>query len=365
MLHLMLTLITILCFIGGCQPKKDNTMKNKEFYIAEKYLKLKDELYYTADQNTLANTKWDILRIKDFEGIAINGPLVIEPEQKDPIPVIAALRHSSLRSYISKFEKNSTLVISDIDCGSVKCIKAFLPEEKMRPEVNVDLNDSSLKTSYSAKITIFDLKELTDIEWEKGNYGIGLISYDFLSNSIEMKVTNVPEREIDRISRIWPMPNPLSGEMEHKKPKKAFPSYENFKNTVSPKKPGINFVIEPTDSNATAPVLYGSFLVKAKPNYLKQEVKHITLSNCSRSVCAIVPVTFIIIRNNQSVPVHQSDWFIPIYGSNKVSAGELLQGNFAISINHELKSTLLPDRYMGYMVLDGKVYGPRPFEWNP
>jgi len=337
--------------------------------LSTQLLNLKNDDYFTCTDKKINELEKTVIRVFDFNGVVINGPELISQKNNEHFPVLVAFRNTCYRDYVSKRKQNCTIVLSDMSSEAVHCFKAF-DLTKSPAGSKVDLNDPSLKTSYSAKIYNFDIKKIIDIEWHRGSYGVSVISYDFGSNSIMVKLEEKPLDEKIGLPHIHPEPNPLScilegGLLSGKKYKKAFPSYERLNIAKPPTTTGINFLIKPNKSKKGNPVLYGSFTVQAKPLYIPKKTIEIDLAEGNtRKINTVVPMTLLVMQNNRSIPAYQLDMGIPFYSDNPVQSGQLIQGQFAIDILQECQNRLEAGKYMAYIVFNGVLFGPQDFEWS-
>lgn len=348
------------------QDKERARSMTTQEQIANTVLKRNDIDYFKFDEEMKDDISWKMLKTM-FSGIAINGPAQINTNQYDKLPIILGRRSSSARNYSFMFRDNCTLVLCDLLTGKVQAKKPFPEKEPVGLITPVKVSPATDNLTFTADVYLFDLKELFEIEWEEGRYSVNALSYDWFSNTVFTELKGKKKEGEETELKIFPKPNPLSGGVTTswifpKKPKEAFPSYEKFKDVTPPQKEGGNFIIS-TKSNKS--IVYGSFKIESKAFHILDKPQMLKLSgNKTRKAIAIIPVTLLFLKRDMPVPI-QFDWGIPIYGNERVQPGSILEGQFAIDIIKEYKSSLPPDMYMGYMVLDGKVYGPRPFEWNP
>lgn len=348
---------------------KDNIKMISPEEISVKLLNLKDDLYFSCPDSKINEMESVLIKTFDFTGVAINGPKTIRQEKNEGFPVLAAFRNSVYRNYVSDRSQNCTLVVTDMVNEAVSCFPAFRVE-KVPIKPSVDQKDPSLKTSFAAKVLLFDLKKVTDFEWHGGTYGISVISYDFGSNSISVGLEDKPLEAKPAVPDIYPEPNPLSGIRESgflsgKKFKKVFPSYEPLDAVKPPKQAGVNFTIKPNKAGKNHPVLYGALMAPAKPLYLLKDTNQIELAEgIQRSVQAVVPMTVLIMCNNQSVPAYQINMGVPIYAERPIQPGEFLNGQFAVDLAEECSGALGKDKYVCYIVFGGILYGPESFEFS-
>lgn len=340
--------------------------------VSARLLNLKDELFFACPDGKISEQEDLLIDLFDFNGVSINGPEIITQAQSEKFPVLAAFRNSVHRNYISDRNHNCTIVLTDMDTEAVHCYQAFhLEKEPVKQPV--DLKDPALKTSFSAKIVQFDLKKMIDFNWHGGTYAISVISFDFASNSIKVDLQDKPPREHPARPHLYPEPNPLSAIQENKlffgkKYKAAFPSYERLDVVKTPTHQGIDFIIKPDTLSekkpAKNPILYGSFLVPSKPLYLPEKTIEIDLADGNaRKIQAVVPMTALFMRNNQSIPAYQLDMGIPVYSDHPLKPGGLMVGQFAVDLIQEGMG-LDSDKYLCYIVLGGVLYGPQPFEFS-
>lgn len=336
--------------------------------LSTQLLNLKNDDYFTCTDTKKSEIEKALIRRFDFNGVVINGPEIISDKNNEHFPILVAFRNTCYRDYVSKHKQNCTIVLTDMSSETVHCFKVF-DIIKTPAKSEVDLSDPALKTSYSAKVYSFDLKKITDIDWHRGSYAVSIISYDFGSNSIIVKLEDKPFDEKTGLPHIHPEPNPLSCILQSsllsgKKYKRAFPSYENLNIAKPPAKTGINFLIKPNKSKKGNPVLYGSFTIPARPLHIPKKTIEIGLAEGNtRKINAVVPMTLLIMQNNRSIPAYQLDMGIPVYSANPIQSGQLIQGQFAIDILQECQNRLDANKYMVYIVFNGVLYGPQDFEW--
>ena len=358
------------------QRKREYNMDSQE-QIASRFLNLTHEQFFGEDDSFLGDIKWKLVDT-DLRGLAINSPKVVMTDTASQLPVVMATCKTGLRGWEVRQKQNCILLSVEKETGTIhfgeifmdikeKSSRAKLPEEKREKP-----DPSSLAAAVAGAYR-FDARQVGNIPWESGKIALSIISYDWVSNTVEVELKAKEQKEPSKIipKEVNPAPNPKAGTKEKwlfgllERDKQVFPSY--IRNSKTPQLlpgQGLSFRIENRRKTRGGLLTCGAFILKANSRHLPDmKVSHQYADGQIRSVSAVVPVTFAIVGLDWPNP-RRFDWAIPVYSNKQIHAGEPLYGYFAIDVFAGSEIKLADGNYAAYIIMDGIIYGPKTFQWS-
>jgi hypothetical protein len=358
------------------QRKREYDMNSQE-QIASRFLNLTHEQFFGDDESFLGDIKWRLVDT-DLRGLAINSPKVVTTDTTDQLPVVMATCKTGLRGWEVRQKQNCILVSVERETDTVhfgevfmdikeKTSRAKLPEEKREKP-----DPSSLAAAVAGAYR-FDARRVGNIPWEPGKIALSVISYDWVSNTVEVELKAKEQKEPSDIipKEVTPAPNPNAGATEKwlfgllERDKQVFPSYvRNSKTPQPPAGQGLSFTIENPGKAGGRLLTCGAFVLKAESRYLPEmRISHKYADGQTRTVSAVVPMTFAIVGLDWPKPV-RFDWAVPVYSDKQVQAGEPIYGYFTIDVLAGSEIKLEDGNYAAYIIMDGITFGPRKFQWS-
>ena len=336
--------------------------------IASTVLNLTDHDFFLQDPSRVGKLDSKLLRT-DFIGVAVNAPKEIRTGQQSKLPLVMGIRAASVRDWDVPIKKNCVLFASDLNTGDVRVCQAnrkrpSTSRAKPRAEATPSRPSEEELEGTDAGVRFFDVVSLLEVPWKSGKYALGMISYDWVSNVVEVELKGESEAEIGAVKEVFPPPNPLpqkKGLLKRAKP--DLPYYEEVWKTPEAPAQGANFVVVASVGEAGQKIdVYGTFVTKAKKHFiLEWPVVHRSVDGRELTAFAVVPMTLLILGLDWAVP-RKYDWAVPVYGSGKTEAGAPLRGYFAIDAIKEQADALPSGKYVAYVILDSGISGPRTFE---
>jgi hypothetical protein len=351
---------------------------NSREQIASTFLKLNHEQFFDHDESLLRGIKSRLLDT-ELMGLAINSPKVIMTDAATELPVVMATCKTGLRGWEVRQKQNCVLFGIDKNSGFIRFgkvfedVKAKISRGKPPPKEVRQKPDASSLPDIVAGAYRFDAKEVLDLPWESGKYALSLISYDWVSNTIEVELKSKEPKKplVITAKKVGPAPSPGAGAKEKRffglleQDVQVFPSYmRNSKTPPPPAGAGLSVRIEDPKKAEGRLLAYGIFVVNAKSHYLPEmRTSHQYTGGRVQNVAAVVPMTFVVVGLDWPVP-KCFDWAIPVYSDKKIQPGQPIHGYFAIDVLSGTEVKLANGNYAAYIIMDGVVYGPAKFDWR-
>ena len=310
---------------------------------------------FLAEEHDFTKREFALLDM-DFEGLAVNAPAMINPARQDRLPVVLATVETTRRQWEVFKGKNLILLACHIESGDLYLDNAYPPPEKMPEDEPFsrqppEPGDTPPYTS-CANIEMFQARERLNLPWEPGSFALAVISYDRVSNVVEVHLKGDQPPETGTAKPVFPAPKP------------NFPSYLPNPKTPKLSGPGLSFTMDTRSDAGAKLVVRGAFSTTAKPHHVPQaDTMESFFDGQPQTVGAVVPLTFLIVGLDWKAPM-RFDWAIPVYSSKKIEPGAVLQGYFAVDVLAENDGKLRPGTNMAYIVMEGAVYGPVEFGWD-
>lgn len=323
--------------------------------ILASILNMTEDEFFSAHQKELAEREFQLIDL-DFWGIVVNAPEKIDVTQRDTLPLFVATRYSGERGWSVQLEHNCLLVSTNLQDGRVQLTKAFVDERELetrwhetppapgQPPAGLPL--------YSAVVRQIDARLRTDMDWDSGRWSLGIIHYDWFSNSVEVTLLGENAAKVKATGPVSPEPDFTDSQL--------LPCYlPTLKNPQLPEK-GLSFTGEFGRSDDEQQLkVYGSFVVTIRDFHLPdQKYIHQFQNGMQQNVAAVIPVTFVLLGLDWDEPL-QFDWAAPIYGE-ALAIGMQARGYFAIDASDSDSGLdLEPGEYLCYVIFDGLIYGPK------
>ena len=327
--------------------------------IVEHILNLSENEFFSADRSTLASRESRLLDT-DFNGVAVNAPRQITTDRREWLPVILAMRFSGERDWKVRLKENCNLVGTNMQNGTVHFSKAFVSEKGLRSKgKNQKVPRGSKPPGLAleaAQLMVLDVRSRLPMEWNTGTWSLGVIYYDWPSNTVEVKLKGEPKGKTPPpVSPVSPAPN--------LRDVKALPSYLPMTKTPESPDSGVSFTVNFFEEHGRQRLsVFGGFAVPVRDFHLpRQTLVHRFKNGRQENVAAVIPATLAVLGLDWDEPL-KFDWAVPVYGE-PLSAGMTARGCFAIEPLAGAKTGQLSvGRYVCYMIMDGRIFGPRRFE---
>jgi hypothetical protein len=187
-----------------------------------------------------------------------------------------------------------------------------------------------------------------------------VINYDWPSNTVVVELKGDQPMQPASARAVSPPPNP-EADSDPKASDLALPSYLPMAKTPQVPERGLSFTIEHRVVQGKPQLFaFGAFVVPVRDFELPVEkVGHQLQEGRQGRVAAVIPATLAVLALDWGEPV-RFDWAIPVYG-DVLKPGAPARGCFAIdALATGNTHSLDPGKYVCYIVMDGRIFGPRP-----
>jgi hypothetical protein len=340
---LLLLGAALFLLVGGDMVRAANSTD-----ILAKALAFTDEEFHHLSPAALA-ARQRLLLSSDYTGIAVNAPASIRTGQHDKLPLVLAMRMSGDRDWEVGLRDNCILVGTNLHTGKVHFANGLASDKELSSRGGRIKQPKGPKPSGLAVVAaqIIELEPRTRLHlpWDAGLWSLGVLYYDWPSNTVTVTLEgNRPaERPVGRA--IFPVST--GGDL---------PSYQPTAKTPPYPVAGAAFTVEAKTVQVQQQlIVHGSFTTTIK-DY------HLTFSPGSgpSGPAAIVPITFVILGLDWKFP-RPFTWAVPVQ-DRSVAPGKIVHGAFAIDAMAGGVTPLDPGRYVAYIIMDGRIFGPQSFQ---
>jgi hypothetical protein len=329
--------------------------------VAEGLLDFRDEEFFGDIEESFGSLENQLLDL-EFEGLAISAPRLVSADQEPSLPVVMATRKSLSRAYEVMQMDNCFFVSADLNTGEVVLAQAFPDLEQPlpgpvgpRPPLPPDIVEGA-----TARLYLLDAYPRLGLPWRPRRMALTVVSYDWVSNTVEVELTGNHEPETGGARWVHPQPaqQPMDGEDED-----LYPSYlQDDRNPEIPDD-GLDFTIDTQLAKSAGLLVRGAFSLIARQCHVPEELEsHAASDGRIYEVGAAVPATLAIVALDWKVPEQFECWALPAYASRAARPGDRISGCFAIDALADTKMRLAPGEYLAFMIMDGVVHGPVEFE---
>ena len=326
--------------------------------IMANILNLNEKEFFSADRSVLAQRESRLLDM-DFFGVAVNAPPRIFTARHDKLPLIMATRSSGERGWDVRLADNCILVGTNLQDGTVHFANALVSEKELRSRGGREKVAKGPKPPglalAAAQLTELDAKGRLHIKWNTGKWALGVIYYDWPSNTVVVELQGDEDVTPSPAMPVSPVPNPRGV---------AFlPCYLPTGKTPKPPGSGLTFTSEFKVKDEEQQLnIFGSFAVPVRDFHLPaQKLVHQFPDGRQENVAAVVPVTLAVLGLDWEEPI-QFDWGVPVYGK-PLTVGMLARGSFSIdALAAGTRTELSCGKYVCYIVMDGRIFGPNILE---
>ena len=326
--------------------------------IVASILDLTEKEFFSADRSVFAPRESRLLDM-DFWGVAVNAPRQIWTDRHDKLPLIMATRFSGERGWEVRLRDNCILVGTNLQDGSVHFANALVTEKELRSRGGREKVPKGPKppglASAAAQLTELDARGRLHIRWNTGIWSLGVIYYDWSSNTVVVDLKGDEEAKPRLARSVRPEPNPLGVP--------ALPCYLPMPQTPQPPDSGISFRVEfRVEQGQQKLNVFGAFAVPVRELHLpQQKVVHQFKDGRKENVAAVVPVTLAVLALDWDLPL-RFDWAVPVYGE-ELKVGLLARGCFAFdALASGDVQAFDPGKYVCYMIMDGRTFGPQSLQ---
>ncbi len=337
-------------------------------YLVINLLNLADAEFFREDPSLLTQREFQLVDI-DFWGVVVNAPSRISTDRHDKLPLVIATRYSGERGWDVRLKNNAILVGTNLQDGTVHFAKAFVSERELASRLLGEKAPRGPRPSglpiRSASIRTVDIRRRLNMKWGTGTWALGVINYDWPSNAVFVELKGHEPARYSEARPVSPSPN-LTEAGSCKLSKRggdAFPCYLRTSKTPALPKSGISFTAEPRMVQEEQRLyVFGAFTVPVRDFHLpKQKIIHQYPDGRQKNVTAVISVTMAVLGLDWDEPV-RFDWAVPVYGT-RLDIGMSARGCFAIDALAGREVNLLSaGKYVSYIVMDGRIFGPQLFE---
>jgi hypothetical protein len=350
MKKIFILLLQVFC----CLLLQGNSMADTQ-RIKTTILNLNENEFFNADSSVLTPLESRLLDMGCF-GIAVNAPDLIITSRRDKLPLIMAVSLSGGRDWDVPMSDNCILVGTDLQDGSVHFAKAFVDKKELqnrgiKKKAPRGPKPSGLVSS-AAKLIELDPLDRLDIEWNTGTWRLGVLYYDWPSNTVDVELIGDKKVMPAPVMEIYPEPD--------LKADGFLPWYLPTAQTPPCPDLGLTFTSEfNVEGEKQQLNIFGSFALTTRDFYLPtQKSVHKFHDQGQKSVAAVVPLTLAVLGLDWDKPL-QFDWAVPVYGE-PLAVGMLARGSFSIdALAEDTITNLDPGKYICYIVMDGRIFGPK------
>ncbi len=323
--------------------------------IIEKILGFEEKDFYEDDPPGMEMREEQLLDL-DFFGVAVNAPSRIETLEKGDLPLILAARYSGDRDWETPLDRNCILFGTNMHDGTVAFAKAFVDEKALQDRGIKEIGPKGPKppglATAAVQLTRLAPKDRLGIAWDTGIWALGVINYDWPSNTVTVELAGEGEPKPIFAKPVSPEPDPR-GE-DH------FPCYLPVSDTPKPPESGLSVAVEFYEREGRQHLdLTGAFGVTIRELHLPEiPIEQPYAKGGEKTVAAVVPLTLAVLGANWDEPL-QFNWAVPVYGSS-LEVGKQASGYFALNALAGARP-LNPGKHLCYLFLDGGIYGPYGF----
>jgi hypothetical protein len=305
-----------------------------------KLLKLADAEYFQLDQARQSALKNKLI-VTDYEGTALGGPAMVDLAAHDTVPLLWATSMSNLRRWKVVTERNSTLLVSDLNSGKVSVHDAFFGPKKLNYR-DIDKSAQGSQAAVlapggvQAALRVLDLAATADLA-RPGRYAITLLLHDWASNTVPMSITRNGAglaREAEKALHVTKAAYQAAQE------KARAPAFNFVKSELTPALAGRGIVLGAPGARA---MLHGAARLP------------LVAGNMADGGAAVLRLTVLLAQIDKPLP-HTLALEIPLPAPQK--AGDEASVAFHVDLEAALKLKLAPATYQVYVAGGEYVAGP-------
>jgi hypothetical protein len=283
-----------------------------------------------------------------FEGLLLRAPAQVDVNSASSLPMIVATQKSVLRGWEVVQSKNLTVFLTDIDSGRTQAATPLEDPKDLEPNAPIDAPrpprpSGSAARGTSTAVWRFDARELFDMAWRPGRYALAAVSWDWASNTQQVRLAGSGGEAASRPTRVEPAAAAGSG----------LPSYRPFKGGPQAPQQGLVFDLRPSPDGRHQ-IAAGAFTIKARDAHLGMPSDQ----SVAQGIAALVPITVAVLSLDAPQPWLYS-WAVPVYGRAPATPGDSLTGYFAIDLATSAFGRLPAGSYVAYLMAEGSLLGPR------
>ena len=317
--------------------------------ILAKALAFTDEEFLHLSPAALA-ARQRLLLSSDYTGIAVNAPASIMTGQHDKLPLVLAMRMGGDRDWEVGLRDNCILVGTNLHTGKVHFANGLASDKELTSRGGRIKQPKGPKPPglavVAAQIIELDPRNRLPLPWDTGLWSLGVLYYDWPSNTVTVKLEGNGPAEQPAGRAIFPV-STGGGDL---------PSYQPTAKTPPYPVAGVAFTVEAkTVQDQQQLIVHGAFTTTIKDYHLASP------GSGPSGPAAIVPVTLVILGLDWKFP-RPFTWVVPVQDRSAVTPGKTVQGTFAIDAMAGGVTPLDPGRYVAYIIMDGGIFGPQPFQ---
>ncbi|QRK13130.1 hypothetical protein JQX13_25750 [Archangium violaceum] len=308
---------------------------------------------YALDDDVLAPLELQLLDV-DFQGLRLRAPDRVDVSAREVLPLLQARRATGLRDWEVEPRRNAILVAVDLERGGVLHGWAFRPRKRYNPN-SLDRSmqgqpPSEDNPSVHARLSILDARRLTGLPWQAGRYAFTFISWDWVSNTVTVDLTEgaAPPRE----------PEPLSMEESGR----VLEDWRALEGSVSPvpgeagpRADGISLTVPERFRKGTGAVIQGTLRMRIPPGMVVGGVA------AEGRPAAFLPVGVLLLRKDEIGPPMITAT-VPLPASSVRAGGEAAVVRFSLELGKVAGDVLLPGEHLLYLVAGPFIDGPHRVE---
>lgn len=297
-----------------------------------------------------------------FDGVAIAAQAQIDVDAQASLPIAIALRSDGERDWDLPLPDNALLVATNLQSGQVQVAPALLPAKALasrhagRAERNrAPRPPAEDLAGTGAQIAWTEGRSRIEIGWSEGAWVLGLLYFDWLSNLVTVHLAGGTAPEAATPGLRAPSPMPARGGP-------ALPTYRCLGRTPPLLTEGVSFEVSVDQSGGTARLLLNAAFAATATAFNRAEDTVVEDGDETLPVAALVPLSLLLVAANSLSPWRR-DLVAPVYGP-PAADGDILEGCVALDVL-DGESTPAPGAYVVYLVLEGKIHGPKPILIRP
>lgn len=319
-------------FSNPREHEKMNTLKHS----ASTIFALQEDDYFSYKKN-VRDMIVDKLRVMfNDQGVALGSPSRYNIANHECFPFLWAQRGSGLRSWRVETIRNSFLVLSDVDEGSINIFSPYAGRKRFDMSQIPLSSDGSHPEEEIAEGTKLDVERL-DLRLIMGRflkpsrYAITLIQYDWISNTIQCTVI---DSKSPPQSPTPPIPATLAREIKLKldasaqSPTTVLLLSPSTKKMTTPASGIILELPEKVTSRDSHWLIHGIITIPLAPGALVEKVAG---PSGAELPAAIINALLLVSKLDNEKPI-RIPISLPLYASSSIKAGDQVSVSFTLNL---------------------------------
>jgi hypothetical protein len=310
----------------------------------------------TLDDDARVPLELQLLKM-DFQGGRLWAPERVDVSARQELPLLQARRATGLRDWEVALERNAILVAVDLERGGVFYGWAFRPRKRYNRDSLERSRQgpppSEEQPSVSARLSVLDARKLTGLPWQAGRYAFTFISWDWVSNTVKVDLTEgaAPPRKAE----------PLSPEESGR----LLEDWRTMAGSVSPapddagpRADGVSLTVPARFRKGTRAVIQGTLRMRVPPGLVAGG------AGTEGRPAAFLPFGVLLMTRDELEPPLLSV-AVPLPASSVRTGDEASVVRFSLDLGKVAADALPPGEHLLYLVAGPYIDGPHRVEVLP